>query len=133
MPTPRYDDSRWPLYRIILADEALSDREFDHFVATLDGLYERGQRYVVLLDARSAPPLDARRRQLLGERGKAINARKPERLSGVAVVLSSPLQRGIFTAIQWVARMHDRARAFATVAEAETWLLSKLREDANAA
>jgi hypothetical protein len=133
VPTPRFDDSRWPLYRITLPDGALSDHEFDNFVATLDALYERGQRYAILLDARSAPPLDAKRRQILGERGKAISARRPERLSGFAVLLSSQLQRGIFTAIQWVARMHDRARAFATVGEAETWLLSKLREDADAA
>ena len=126
MAAPRFDDSKWPLYRVYLPKEDMDDREFGAFLGTLDGLHLRAQRFAVLLDARVAPPLSPKRRQLAGERAKAMSARYPGLMLGFAVVLSSAIQRGVFTAIQWVVRGAFPARAVGTLGEAEEWLSSML-------
>ncbi|AUX47620.1 uncharacterized protein SOCE26_091420 [Sorangium cellulosum] len=123
---PRYDDSSWPLFRVILPEEQLSDQEFAELADTLDGLFLRGGKFAVLMDARAAPPLAAKRRQVLGARAAASYARHPGQMAGLAVVLRSPLQRGIFTAIHWIVRPPHEAQAFSTLADAEEWLLSRL-------
>jgi hypothetical protein len=127
MVAPRFDDSKWPLYRVYLPKGDMDDREFSAFLETLDGLYLRGQKFGVMLDAREAPPLSPKRRQMTGERGKEMSARYPGLLLGFAVVLSSAVQRGIFTAIQWVVRGAFPSRAFGTLGEAEAWLTSMLK------
>ncbi|MGK3990564.1 STAS/SEC14 domain-containing protein [Sorangium sp. So ce136] len=124
---PRYDDSSWPLFRVVLPEEELSEQEFAELTDTLDGLFLRGGKFAVLMDARAAPPLAAKRRQVLGARGAAAYERHPGKMAGFAVVLRSPLQRGIFTAIHWIVRPRHEARAFSTLADAEEWLRSRLR------
>ncbi len=127
MVAPRYDDSDWPLFRVSLPEAELSDADFAGLADTLDGLFLRGRRFAVLLDARSAPPLSAKRRQLLGERGEAAYARHPGMMVGFASVMSSPVQRGMFTAIHWLTRRNREVRAFSSVSEGEAWLSSRLR------
>jgi len=127
MAGARFDDSRWPLYRIYLPQGDLDDGEFRVLLDTMDGLHLRAQRFTVLLDARLAPPLSPKRRQMAGERGKLMAARYPGLMLGIAVVLSSAVQRGVFTAIQWVVRGAIPARAFGTLGEAEEWLSALLR------
>ena len=127
MVEPRYDDSDWPLFRISMPEAELSEAAFATLVDTMDGLFLRGRRFAVLLDARLAPPLSAKRRQLLGERGDAAYARHPGMMVGFACVMRSPVQRGIFTAIHWLTRRNRHARAFSIVTEAEAWLSSRLR------
>lgn len=123
---PRYDESKWPLYRVYLPETALSHPEFLELLDTLDGLYLRAQHFGVLLDARAAPPLSAKERGLAAERGNNAEARYPGLLVGFAVVLSSPLQRGVFTAIHWLLKRSQTTRAFASTAAAEAWLSSRL-------
>jgi hypothetical protein len=128
MVTPRYDDSDWPLFRVFLPAVDLSDEVFLAFVDRLDRLPLRGNKFAVLLDVRSAPPLSAKRRQLLSERGNASYERYPGAMVGMAVVMSSAIQRGIFTAIHWMMRQPRQVRAFASIGEAEAWLDARLRE-----
>lgn len=123
----QYDDGQWPIYRVTMGPIDLDDREFATFMATLDGLFERGQRFGVLLDVRQAPVLSAKRRQAVGEHAKATFERFPGRCVGIAVVLSSALQRGVFTAIHWFLRGTHPSRSFATVSEAQAWLAAELR------
>ena len=65
----------------------------------------------------------------MAEHANASFARYPGLMVGLAVVMSSPVQRGIFTAIQWLIRRSNVSRAYATLPEAEAWLLSRLREE----
>jgi hypothetical protein len=127
MGTVRYDGSDWPLYRVSIPSVEMDDKEFAVLVCTLDGLFTRGERFAILLDIRHAPVLGAKRRQIIAERAKAMFERFPGKCVGVAVVLSTPLQRGLFTALHWFLGGTHAARAFETVIEAESWLVAELR------
>jgi hypothetical protein len=127
MESVSYDDSKWPLFHVTLPLGDMSDESFARLLSRLDGLFLRGERFGILLDVRRSPPLGAKRRQLVAEHAKSSFGRFPGRCAGVAVVLSSSIQRGVFTAIQWILRDTHPARAFATVREAESWLVSELR------
>jgi hypothetical protein len=105
----------------------MSDEGFAGLLCTLDGLFRRGERFGILLDVRRSPGLSARRRQLVGEHAKASFARFPGRCAGVAVVMSSSIHRGVFTALHWFLRGTLPSRAFATVLDGESWILAELR------
>jgi hypothetical protein len=126
MVSPRYDNRSWPTYRIWLPSVELTDEEFATFLQTFDGLFLRGERFGVVLDARLAPPLSAKRRELVGKHGKEAVARHPGLLVGFALVLRSPIQRAALTAIRWILRSEDRTRAFGTLLDAENWIASEL-------
>lgn len=125
MATPTYDDRQWPLVRIRLAQD-LSEQEFEAALDYIDALFLRGQRFAVLLDVRTAAPLTAPQRKAVAERSNASYARHPTRLAGMAIVMSSALQRGVFTAIQWLCKESHPTRAFADIAPAEDWLRARL-------
>ena len=127
MESVRYDDSKWPLFLVTLPPGDLPDEAFEGLLSTLDGLFLRGDRFGILLDVRRATVLSAKRRQLVGERAKASFTRFPGRCAGVAVVLSSSLQRGVFTALHWFLRGTHPSRAFATALDGQSWLLAELR------
>ncbi|HTV21130.1 MAG TPA: hypothetical protein VMG12_20735 [Polyangiaceae bacterium] len=127
MAAPRYDTSRWPLVSITLSSIEMTDAELDHYLNWMDQLFERGSKFAVLLDYRQAPDMKAKRRQLIGERSRAAMERHPGQLVAFAFVISSALQRGIFTAILWLSRSGDTARVFAGLSEGETWLASRLQ------
>jgi hypothetical protein len=44
-----------------------------------------------------------------------------------AFIISSAVQRGVFTAILWVSRSADTTRVFSSPSEGEAWLTSRLR------
>jgi len=125
MAAPNYDDSEWPLVRIRLP-AGLAASEFEASLDYIDRLFLRGQRFAVLLDVRDAPPLSAPQRKLVADRSNAMYARYPTRLAGMALILSSAIQRGIFTAIQWLVQRGHPTRAFAGSVEAERWLRAQL-------
>lgn len=132
MATPSYDD-RWPLFSVSLPRTELSDDEFAAMNATIDRLFTRGSKFALLIDARSAPPLSAKRRKLVGKHAAASFARYPGLMVGMAVVLESALQRGVFTAIHWMVGNASHMRTFAQLAEAEAWLHSRLAESGSPA
>jgi hypothetical protein len=125
MAAPLYDDSQWPLVRIRLP-AALPAAELVASLDYIDALFLRGGRFAVLFDVRDAPPLTAPQRKLVAERSNAMYARHPTRMAGMALILSSAIQRGVVTAIQWLAKGGFPTRAFARVAEGEAWLRAQL-------
>ena len=128
MAAPRYDTSRWPLVVVTLANVQMTDAEFATYLDWMDRLFLRRGKFAVLLDSRQAPPLAAKRRQTIGQRHKAVVERHPGQLVAFAFVISSAMQRGIFTAILWITRSADTTRAFSSLSDGEAWLISQLRE-----
>ena len=122
----RYDDSKWPLFRVYLGPVAMDDNEFATLVDTLDELFLRKERFGVVIDVRHAPVLSAQRRQTVAEHAKATFEHFPGKCVGIAVVLSSPLQRGVFTALNWFLRGTHPSRVFPTLFDAESWLAAEL-------
>ena len=127
MGAPRYDISRWPLVIVTLSQLEMSDAELANYLDWMDELFLRGGKFAVLLDYRQAPYLEAKRRQLIGARTKAALERYPGQLVAFAFIISSAVQRGIFTAILWMSRSAETTRVFSSLSEGEAWLSSRLR------
>lgn len=127
MGTPRYDTSRWPLVVVTPSTAPMTDAEFESYLDWMDKLFLRGSKFAVLLDSRHAPALEAKRRQIIGHRHKAIVERYPGRLVAFAFIISSTMQRGIFTAILWITGGAETTRVFSSLSAGEEWLISQLR------
>lgn len=126
MPAPSYDDSEWPLFRIRLSRFAMSEEEFLAYLKTVDDLFLRGERFALVIDARDAPVHTPRERQEIARHMRASHARYPYRLAAMGVVMSSAVQRGIFTAINWLAGPTYPIRPFRAMRDAEVWLRQML-------
>jgi hypothetical protein len=128
MAVPQYDTSRWPLVVVTPGPAQMTDAEFQSYLDWMDKLFVRGGKFAVLLDSRRAPALEAKRRQIIGQRHKAAVERHPGQLVGFAFIISSAVQRGIFTAIFWMTGSSDTTRAFSSLSEGEAWLMAQLRQ-----
>lgn len=126
MAAPSYDTSEWPLLRVTMPRDGLTDSEVDAHVAYLEQTLQAGQRFALLIDARRSQPLSARGRQAIGKLLSRSFQRHPFVLAGIGVVLSSAIERGVLTAISWAAGRTYPQRSFATPEEAAAWLLGQL-------
>jgi hypothetical protein len=126
MAAPTYDDSGWPLFRIRLSQFGMSESEFFAYLKTVDDLFLRGDRFAVVIDARDAPIHTPKERQEIAQHIRASHARYPYRLAAMGIVMASPVQRGIFTAINWLAGPTYPMRPFRAVSDAEVWLREML-------
>ena len=126
MGAPSYDDSEWPLFRVRLSRLAMSEAEFQAYLTHVDEQFLRGDRFAMVIDARDAPVHTPKERQEIAAHMLASHARYPYRLAALGIVMSSALQRGIFTAINWLAGPTYPTRPFATTEEAEAWLRAML-------
>jgi hypothetical protein len=124
---PTYDESEWPLFRARMPSTPMSDAEFSGWLERLGQLFQRGERFALLVDVREAPLPTATERQDVATLLRTWHARHPYRMAAQAIVLKSALQRGILTAILWLAGPIYPTRAFSTMAEAEAWLRAMLR------
>jgi hypothetical protein len=124
---PTYDESEWPLFRARMPSTALSEAEFSGWLERLDQLFRRGERFALLLDVRDAPLPTATERQDVAKLLRTWHSRHPYRMAAQAVVLKSALQRGILTAILWLAGPSYPTRPFSRRVDAETWLRDMLR------
>jgi hypothetical protein len=127
MAAPTYDDSKWPLFRVLMPRQAQTSAEFAAYLKHIDALFLRGDRFAIVIDAREAPVHTPTERQEIAKHMKASHARFPHRLVGMGIVMSSPLQRGIFTAIMWLAGPTYPIRPFPSPTDAEDWLEEVLR------
>jgi hypothetical protein len=109
-----------------MASAAMTPVEFQDHLDSLSHLFARATPFAILIDCRGASPPSARERQTIGARMRRWHQDHPGQLVGLGVVLSSAIERGVFTAISWAAGKGSPARAFATPQDAEAWLLAEL-------
>lgn len=124
--SPTYDMSQWPLFVVSMPTANLSAEAFQSHLQACRAPYRRMQPFVMLIDMGQHPPLSPERRKAVSEAMRADNARYPGLHRALAIVVRSRLDRGVTTAISWVARPPYPFAAFTTVAEAKAWLLEKL-------
>lgn len=122
MAVPVYDTSRWPIFQARMPGEAMLEHEFAAHVERLTRVLATEKRVGLLIDARDAHPLNAKQRAAIAAVHRQAFERDPNVLAGVAVVLSSALERGIMTAIVWAVRTTFPIHAFAAPETALQWL-----------
>ena len=126
------DFSGWPLVTV-RATGNVSHAEHAAFIAELDEhVYAKREPYALVMDLRGNGGLSPRQRQRQADRVKQ-QREDGLRCAGVALVFSSPLLRGMLTAILWVAKPEHPVRVFTDLGEALVWAKDQLRAAAEAA
>jgi|RhiMethySRZTD1v2_1073278.scaffolds.fasta_scaffold11377_6 hypothetical protein len=121
-----YDDSEWPIFTVKMPPRALSDKDFQDHLEACSVPYLRGEPFVFLFDTTGHPPLSASQRKAVANAMVAHNSIHPGLLRGIAVVVGSAFERGVVTAIRWIARPRYPIAAFDSIDKARSWLLAQL-------
>lgn len=130
MKTTEYmqiDERSWPRVRCTLADAPVSDEALFRTVALLGAIARRGERYTLLIDARSAQPLGARQRKLVADLSVPTAAYAARNCAGSAIVVSNGVLVGVLTALHWLKPTGYPEKAFDSVSAAEQWLEARER------
>jgi hypothetical protein len=121
------DESRFPLV-IVSFRGAVRDEVFRDYLERMTALVTRGEKNVVIMDAREAGRTPPIQRKMQAEWLDA-NRRELSRNSlGTAFVITSAFVRGVLTAIFWLTSMPSAHTVVKTYAEAEDWAFARLRE-----
>jgi hypothetical protein len=124
---PTYDDSEWPIFVATMPASPFSTEAFQVHLEALREPYRRGQPFAVLIVMGDHPPLAAAQRKAAAEAMILDDQRYPKLLRAKAVVIRSPLERGVVTAIRWVARPDYPFAEFDSIPVAKAWLLKQLQ------
>ena len=122
------DRSRWPLV-VFTSRRALSESDFESYLAEYDRLLAREERYAAIFDAREAKPLDVklvkRQAQWMEQNAAAL-----KRLNvGIAFVIPSPLIRGVLRAILWMRPMPQPYNVCEAMPQALDWATRRMRQN----
>jgi hypothetical protein len=118
---PTYDMSGWPLCRVSWP-RVMRDGELDAHWDYLETFLLKGEPFALLIDARGAAHPSSRQRQIMGRRLAQNFQCYPLGMTGIAMVLSSAIERGMLTAVNWVSGPAYTIRAFRTPELAVVWL-----------
>jgi hypothetical protein len=122
------DDSRHPLVLVTFVGGA-TDAEFQDYLDRMEKLVVlRRETNCTILDATRAGDTPAKQRRMQSEWLKRNETLLAKYSAGTAFVITSPLVRGLLTAILWVSPMAAPHTVVATVDEAEAWAIARLRE-----
>lgn len=119
------DSSRAPLL-LVRFDGAVDDDAFRGYLQELTAWLDRGQRYAIVLDARTASPPPAHQRRMQADMIKAEAKRLKQLCVGGAFVIPSPLVRGALTAILWIQPLPWEHTVVADLEAAEAWARNRL-------
>jgi hypothetical protein len=118
---PQYDEAEWPIVLVTMPKEELNDADLLRHIDKLSAYSRRGRAFAQVIDVRTASSLSARARRIVAERMDHDEEAYPGVLRGVAIVLATPLHRGIFKAISWLSRKPRPFEAFSEVEAARVW------------
>ena len=121
MDQPRYDEGDWPIVLVSLPKEDLDRAKLLQHVEQLTAFTRRGRPYVQIIDVRGSNSLNAEARRVVVERMDQDEETHPGILLGVAMVLATPMHRGIFKAISWLTRTPRPFEAFSEIDDAKVW------------
>lgn len=124
----RIDDSRHPLV-VVQFVGASTDAEFDAYLEQMHQIVlARKQKNVTIFDATRSTDTNAQQRRKQADWLKAHAGLLRTYSLGSAFVITSPLVRGVLTAILWLQPMPAPHTVVGTYAEGERWAIEKLRE-----
>lgn len=104
-----------------------TDAEFDDYLNAMTRLIvDRKQKTVTILDARKSDRTPATQRKKQAAWLKAHDNFLRQYSLGTVFVITSPLVRGVLTAILWLQPLPTDYAVVATMAEAERWARQRL-------
>ena len=115
-----FESSTPPLITVRLWG-VLTDDEFRAYLHGYDAAMAKGERVLVVIDARNAEPARASQRKLQADWLAENEARIRAQLLGMAFVLASPIQRAIVTAVFWMRPLPCPHAIVASMHEAMDW------------
>jgi hypothetical protein len=121
------DDTRWPLVEIHWPDGTVRSEDVDRFLAIADEHIARKSHYVALHDGVRASGVDAAQRKRFAAHVDRNRNGLTKWCVAAAIVASSPIVRGIVTAVNWMSPPPMPQRVFAKRDDAVAWLASELR------
>jgi hypothetical protein len=99
----------------------LSDEDIDQVIAELEAHLAGGIPYVLLFDLTGTGTPTALQRQKLTRHVRENTTRIRRWVRGVGVILTSPVARGVVTALFWVSPLPVPHRIFSARAAATDW------------
>ena len=121
MEQPRYDEGQWPIVLVTMPEAELEDPDLLRHIERMSSFSKRGVPFVQVIDVRVSSSLSANSRRLVAERMDQDEEAYPGVLVAVAIVLATPLHRGIFKAISWLSTKPRPFEAFTDLEEAMVW------------
>ncbi len=126
MPLLR-DDSRWP----VVLDTSLgqlADEDLQRYNAARAERLARAERHVQVVDGRGGVRMTSRHRKMIDDFDEQNRDAQQRYLAGVAMVMTSPLLRGLLTAIYRLRPSVCPRRACRSLDEATSWAGRLLRD-----
>lgn len=104
------------------------DVAWEAHLRTMTSWLQRGEPYVVSVDGREVGRVPATQRKQMVDWVNNYRDALARNCAGAMLVFSNAAQRGLLTAVMWLAPMPIPVRIFATIEEGEAWLRERLNE-----
>ena len=122
-----FDESEKPLMRMTYQGVP-DDAEWQRHIDVMSEWARRGELYGVVIDAREVGRISPMQRRGIMDWITRDKQHLRAYCAGGALIFSSPLQQGLWTAISWVTPNPIPVKMFSDVPNAEHWVRSQLAE-----
>jgi hypothetical protein len=122
-----FDETDKPLMRMTYQG-LCNDAEWQRHINQMSEWARRGNYYAVLIDASEVGRVPATQRKDIVDWIDRDRQHLKTNCAGGALIFSTPVQQGLWTAIVWVTPTPIPVKIFRDVASAEAWLRERLRE-----
>jgi len=122
-----FDETDKPLMRMTYQG-LCDDAEWQRHVDQMSEWARRGDHYAVVIDAREVGRVPATQRRGIVDWINRDRQHLKTNCAGGALIFSSPLQQGLWTAIAWVTPTPIPVKIFRDIPSAEAWLRGLLEE-----
>ena len=122
------DTTSWPLLRVRFAG-AITDHEFERYLADLDAILNRGERYAcVIVTEKNAPMTKSRHAKMQAHWMASREESLRTQCLGLSFVLASSVLRGAYKAILWMQPIPIPHQVCKHVPDAVAWATARLAE-----
>jgi len=122
-----FDETDKPLMRMTYQG-LCDDAEWQRHVDQMSEWARRGDHYAVVIDAREVGRVPATQRKAIVDWINRDRQHLKTNCAGGALIFSSPIQQGLWTAIAWVTPTPIPVKIFRDIPSAEAWLRGLLEE-----
>ena len=116
-----YDESEWPIVRIVTPAGALDDAEFDRNFQRMTAYLERRLPLIFIIELHPGTNLSVKQRDEIRRHEEKQRVLITQFQRGIAIVTHSTFQRAMINAIFWMVRSPSPMQAFQDVDSAKVW------------